>query len=56
MRKFGIEFHFLSPSKVCLGIEYLQGIIHEEEDSYYNELVIGFLFFYIEITIRKVIE
>lgn len=54
MKKYGIEFHFFSPSRVVLGVEFLKGIIHEEEgDSYYKELVIGFFFFYIEITLRE---
>lgn len=54
MRKYGIEFHLFSPSRVCLGLEFMQGIIHEKEgDSNYKELVIGFFFFYIEITLRE---
>lgn len=54
MRKYGIEFHLFSPSRAVFGVEFLQGIIHEDEgDSYYKELVIGFLFFYIELTLRE---
>ena len=54
MKKYGVEFHFFSPSRICLGLEFLQGIIHEESgDSYYKELVIGFFFFHIEITVRQ---
>lgn len=52
--KYGIEFHFFSPSKIHLGINYLEGIIHEEDgDKNYRELVLGFLFFYIELTTRE---
>lgn len=54
MRKYGVEFHFFSPSRTVLGLEFMQGIIHEKEgDSYYKELVIGFFFFYIEFTVRE---
>ena len=54
MNKYGVEFHFFSPSRASLGISFLQGVIHEEQgDSHYKELVIGFLFFFIEITVRQ---
>lgn len=54
MKKYGIELHLFSPSRVVLGIDFLQGVIHEEHgDSYYKELILGFLFFYVEITLRE---
>jgi hypothetical protein len=54
MRKYGLEFCFLSPSRLNLGVNYLQGIIHEEDgDKNYIEITLGFLFFYIEITVRE---
>lgn len=54
---YGIEFQFLSPSRIHLGISFLQGILHKEEGDYdYSEINIGFLFFFIEITFRKRVE
>ena len=51
---YGVEFHFFSPSRMNLGISYLQGTLHEEEcDFDYQELNLGFLFFFIEITTKK---
>lgn len=51
---YGIEFEFLSPSRIYLGFAHTKGIIHEEDgDKKYNEFVIGFLFFFIEITTRE---
>jgi len=54
---YGVEFHFFSPSKVNLGISFLQGILHEEEGDYhYKELNLGFFFFFIELTAKKRVE
>ena len=54
---YGVEFHFFSPSRSNLGISFLQGVLHEENaDFSYQELNIGFLFFFIEITTRKRVE
>jgi hypothetical protein len=54
MKKYGVEVHLFSPSRVCLGIDFIEGVIHEKSgDSNYKELVIGFLFFYVEITLRQ---
>lgn len=52
--RYGVEFEFFSPSRAHLGISFLQGILHKEEGDYnYAEINIGFLFFFIEITLRK---
>ena len=55
--QYGVEFHFFSPSRVSLGINYLEGTLHlEDEDFDYKELTIGFIFFFIEITTKKRVE
>lgn len=52
--KYGVEFHFFSPSQIHLGFSYLEGVIHEDEsDSNYREIRFGFLLFYIEFTTRE---
>jgi hypothetical protein len=54
---YGVEFHFFSPSRAHLGISFLQGILHEEEADYsYQEVNLGFLFFFIEITAKKRVD
>ena len=50
-KQLKVSFHFLESNKSVLGLEYSQGTVSfpGEKPENYDELIIGFLFFYISI-------
>lgn len=54
-KQFKISFHFLESNKSVLGIEYSNGTISfpGEPPEKFDELIVGFLFFYISFMYTK---
>jgi len=55
MKKYKLEFEFLSPARCLAGISYTTGTMHEEDgiDNEFHELMLGFIFFNINFLITK---
>lgn len=55
--KYSVNFYFLSQGKILLGLDFTRGVERKTTGEYrFNELSIGFIFFFVAITKHTPLE